>query len=219
MIDLPGHGGMPEAPVGEWPGILIRQCPERPIIMIGWSLGGMLALQLALRYSIRITSLVLVSTTPCFCRKKGWEHGCRESVFGNFEQGVAVHSHKTMSRFFALMFHDDELSRSTYNRLARAAVDRFHPPTQGALAAGLEILSNLDLRAELHKLHLPCLVLHGECDTVVPIAAGRALAAGIADARFLGLPDCGHAPFLTQANLFNQILEEWCRNPGSIAKP
>jgi len=215
-INFPGHAGLPEAPAGQWPDRLLQQCPNRPVIMIGWSLGGMLALQLALRYRSRISGLVLVSATPCFCKKEGWEHGCEDAVFEEFKQGVAMHSIKIMSRFFALMFHGDALPRPAYNRLARAVVNRKHPPTRKALETGLEILSNLDLREDLDNIHLPCLVLHGENDTVVPLAAGQALAAGIPDACFLGFPDCGHAPFLTQADRFNHILEDWCRNPESI---
>ncbi|MDX8391653.1 MAG: alpha/beta fold hydrolase, partial [Mariprofundaceae bacterium] len=45
-ICLPGHGGAADAPTDAWEDHLHKQLPDTPHILIGWSLGGMLALQL-----------------------------------------------------------------------------------------------------------------------------------------------------------------------------
>ena len=39
------------------------------------------------------------------------------------------------------------------------------------LAAGLECLATLDLRERLGKINVPCKILHGECDQIVPLTA------------------------------------------------
>ncbi len=212
MPNLPGHGGVVDAPASEWADILLAGMPEEPSVLIGWSLGGMLAMQMAMAFPQRIAGLVLVSTTPCFRNKSGWEHGCPDAVFHDFESGVQENSLKAMSRFFALMLHGDDLTRPEYNEIARAAVDRSNPASTDGLRQGLSLLGELDLRDMLIDIDLPCLVMHGDQDAVAPVAAGEYLAGHISGAAFECLEGCGHAPFLTQPGKFNQRLEDWCRN-------
>jgi pimeloyl-[acyl-carrier protein] methyl ester esterase len=116
-----------------------------------------------------------------------------------------------MNRFFTLMLHGDNLSRSAYNVLVRQAVDRQTPATTAGIAAGLELLSSIDLRAQLYRLSMPVLVMHGKQDAIVPFAASLALAECLPDSRLQKFTACGHAPFLTQAQTFNAFLEAWCQ--------
>ncbi|MDX8412057.1 MAG: alpha/beta fold hydrolase, partial [Mariprofundaceae bacterium] len=120
-------------------------------------------------------------------------------------------SNKALSRFFALMLHGDGLSHRRYQELARHALDRRHPPSPTTLAMGLQWLARFDLRADLPRLAHPCLVMYGDGDRIVPPAAGHFMAGRLQHAREYVFPDCGHAPFLTQAETFNQQLEAWCR--------
>lgn len=210
-INLPGHGGAAEAPTAAWTDTLAEQLPETPAVLVGWSLGGMLALDIACRRPERIAGLVLVSTTPCFRQRHDWPHGCEASLFADFEQAAREYSAKTMSRFFALMLHGDKLTRSAYNRLAREAVNRQQQPTAAGLAAGLELLADLDLRPGLAGLSVPALIMHGEQDAVVPAGAGVTLSQTLPGSRIRLFPECGHAPFLTQAQTFNTTLEAWCQ--------
>ena len=211
-LNLPGHGGAADAMACEWVNISQAGLPEEPSVLVGWSLGGMLAIELAHRQPERVAGLVLVSTTPCFRNKPGWTHGCSDAVFRDFESGVQENSAKAMSRFFALMLHGDDLTRPEYNDIARAAVDRTHPASADGLRQGLSLLGDLDLRDLLTGIKAPCLVMHGDEDAVVPLAAGEYLAEHIPGAALEGFEGCGHAPLLTQAGKFNQRLEDWCRN-------
>lgn len=207
--NLPGHGGAPELPPGKWGESLLESIPDGSVL-VGWSLGGMLAMQLAHAYPERIASLVLVGTTPCFRMREDWPHGATDEVFDGFVQGVEQQSARMMSRFFALMLHGDGLARSAYNDMAREAIDRNRPPSSKALRDGLVLLDRLDLRSMVEAISMPCLVMHGEADAVVPAAAGGWLAGHIAGAEFVAFAQCGHAPFLTQAEKFNRELEDWC---------
>jgi pimeloyl-[acyl-carrier protein] methyl ester esterase len=207
--NLPGHGGAPELPPEAWGESLLESVSDGTVL-VGWSLGGMLAIRLAHAYPEKIAGLVLVGATPCFRMREGWLHGATDEVFDGFVEGVEQQSARMMSRFFALMLHGDALSRSAYNSIAREAVDRNHPPTTQALRGGLKLLDRLDLRPLAEKIDTPCLVMHGEADAVVPVAAGQWLAKHIAGAEFVSFAQCGHAPFLTQAERFNRKLEDWC---------
>lgn len=208
FLDLPGHGGREDA--SDWIKSIAKQLPESPCTVIGWSLGGILAMKIALKYPEKIAALVLVSTTPSFCSKEGWEHGCSDELFQAFRSGIETNSAKTMSRFFALMFQGDEISRQVYNDIARMAVDRANPPSEAGLRRGLEQLQKCDLRHQLSQIQQPALVIHGMEDAVIPVSAGQQLAQGLTDSSWHPFSHCGHALFLSHSNIFNEALEAWC---------
>ncbi|HXH72752.1 MAG TPA: alpha/beta fold hydrolase [Mariprofundaceae bacterium] len=209
FLNLPGHGGAPES--GDWCATLAAQLPEEACILVGWSLGGMLAIKLARQYPERIAGLVLVSTSPRFRNSNDWPHGCSDEVFGGFVEGVATQSAKTLGRFFTLMLHGEAIERRDFNELARLSIDREQPPTPEGLRHGLQMLAELDLRGVLPEVRQPALVLHGEADAIIPVAAGRYLSEQLPAADWHSFPGCGHAPFLTRTVTFNARLEEWCQ--------
>ncbi|MES0372290.1 MAG: alpha/beta fold hydrolase, partial [Mariprofundaceae bacterium] len=208
FLNLPGHGDTAED--SNWIEAVGNQLPDSPSMIVGWSMGGMVAMQLALQYPEKIAGLVLVSTTPLFCQQEGWESGCNSELFEAFENGVQSNSAKTMSRFFAMMLHGNELSRSEYNQIAREAIDRSTPPSITTLKTGLEYLAKTDLRKALGKLNQPTFIVHGSDDAIIPVAAGQFLAEHIPDSQWHIFEQCGHAPFLTHTNEFNELAERWC---------
>ena len=66
-----------------------------------------------------------------------------------------------------------------------------------ALAGGLAILHNTDLRAEVSRLAQPALILHGALDTLTPPAAGAWLAEALPAAQHVELARAAHAPHLS----------------------
>lgn len=73
------------------------------------------------------------------------------------------------------------------------------PPTE-ILLAGLRLLADTDLRASIRSgpPSQATLLVHGEQDTITPIAASRWLHENIPASTPLYLPQCGHAPMLSQ---------------------
>jgi pimeloyl-ACP methyl ester carboxylesterase len=71
-----------------------------------------------------------------------------------------------------------------------------------------EVVGNLDVRELLSQVQVPTLVMHARDDVMVPIDAGRQMAAGIPRARFIALPGRNHL-FLKHepaaARLFDEI--------------
>jgi len=207
-VNLPGHGGEPDS--GNWLETLRDKLPTEPCILVGWSLGGMLAMQLALAYPERIKALALISSTPCFPQKEGWTDACSDDVLQGFKQGIEQHAAKTISRFFALMLHGDNIERRQFNTIARAAINRNHPASMQGMQQGLQLLERLDLRKHLSNITQATWLAHGEQDAIIPIQAGEYLAEHIPHATLQHFKACGHAPFLTQAGVFNSLLESWC---------
>lgn len=215
-LNLPGHGGAADA--DDWLAAVLAGLPDEPCILVGWSLGGMLAMQLAAAYPARIAGLALVGSTPKFVSGEGWPHAVGRQVLDGFRQALDVQSDKLMGRFFAMMFSGDIVSRETYRDIARQAVNKQQPTSHVALLKGLQLLGSLDLRPLLEKLSMPVWLAHGRNDAIVPPEAMAYLAAALPHAAATWFDDCGHAPMLTQSTQFNEQLEAWCRTISTRQK-
>ena len=82
-------------------------------------------------------------------------------------------------------------------------------PDHAALRGGLRILREADLRGSLARIDCPALVLLGERDTLVPIAAGEALAAALPHGTLRLMPGAGHAPFLSHPEAFAEAVSDF----------
>lgn len=173
---------------------LSRAAPRRCHV-VGWSLGGEVALAWARRKPRQVTRLALVATTPCFARRPGWPCATAPAALEEFRARFEADRAGLLARFVAAQAKGDSRARRVAEAL-QAALARSTP--DAVLAAGLGVLARADLRHELGRLAQPVLVLHGARDRIVPPAAGRRLAAMLPDARWRLLRSGGHAPFLSQ---------------------
>ena len=199
VIDLPGHGRSDwSTGVGDLEGLARAVLPGVPTdaAVLGWSLGGLVALELARRQPGQVRALVLVATTPRFLAGPGWEHGMRPEVLETFTQGLVSDYRATVQNFLTLQTRGDERARETL-RLLRSRLASHGDPDPRALQAGLGILRNADLRDALPRIAVPTLVVAGEHDRLTPASAGRELAATLPMARFRLIERSGHAPFLS----------------------
>jgi malonyl-CoA O-methyltransferase len=199
FVDLPGHGRSP------WPegaqtlqDLSAAVAPHVPAgaAVIGWSLGGIVALELARSRAADLSALVLLATTPCFLNRDDWTAGMNPAVLEGFAAGLAGDYRRTISNFLALQTWGDEHATQALRAL-RASLDDHGEPDPLALRAGLEILRHADIRDRLDAITTPTLVIAGEHDRITPAAAGRELASRLPSARFLQVPKAGHAPFLS----------------------
>ncbi|MDQ6966626.1 MAG: alpha/beta fold hydrolase [Mariprofundaceae bacterium] len=210
-VNLPGHGGAADVPFDAWGDALLDALPDGPVVLIGWSLGGMLGMHLALQHAERLVGLVLLSSTPRFRVAPDWAYGCEDEVFERFQEVLEFDAPRLLDRFFALMLQGDELSRRQYVEIARSAVDKRHPVSLQGWRCGLQWLDTRDLRAELAQIKLPTLIIHGESDAVTPVGAARYMVQAIPGAD-LQVMQGGHALHLSCAQQLNETLEEWCLN-------
>jgi len=223
LPDLRGHGRSAPAPLSlgllaaDLAAVVAAEAPDGLALLAGWSLGGQVALAAlsahpALRAGVR--ALALLGATPRFTKGDGWPHGQPARAV----EGLALRVRRQPGKAFA-RFLDDCLAPGEAEALGAARLAALHaaqPPDPAAALAGLEVLASADLRADLRAglaaLALPALVIHGEADAIVPVAAGRALAAALPAARLATLPGAGHAPFLARqaevAALLSGLLAE-----------
>jgi len=220
VLDLPGHGR------STWPAGLrdlaglaraVFAAVPQGAALLGWSLGGMVALELARQHSRHLRALVLVGTTPKFLAGPDWDPGLRPAILDGFSAGLARDYRRTVQNFLALQTRGDERALATL-RLLRARLAMHGEPDRAALAAGLGILREADLRDSLPRIALPTLVIAGEHDRLTPPEAGRALASALPAARFRLVERCGHAPFLSHpAEVLGEVTGFLARHPGEKA--
>jgi len=218
LVDLPGHGRSGWTAGTRGLADLARQVfPRIPrgAAVLGWSLGGMLALELARQHPRHLRSLLLVATTPKFLAGPDWEHGLPTAVLDDFTHGLAADYRRTVQNFLALQTRGDEHALETL-RLLRGKLTAHGEPDPRALAAGLEILRSADLRDALPHIALPSLVIAGEHDRLTMPGAGRELAVQLPSARFRLIERSGHAPFLSHpAQVLAEVRGFLARHPAS----
>ena len=204
-VDLPGHGQSKSLALGDnidesvdqiFP-ILSRFSQEKPVHILGWSLGGLLAQRLAERYPERVCSLLLVATTPSFLQRKGWHNAMTPTALDNFVESLEKDFVLTIKRFLSLQFMGVKGVQTDIKKLRQEILSS--PPQTQALSDGLTILKQTDLREA--KVSCPQHWMLGELDKLVPISVVTDLARK--DQRsFKVIPGAGHAPFISHPDEF-----------------
>lgn len=174
LIDLPGCG---KAPAGSYDldAILEDLAVTVPcgVVIVGWSLGGMIATAFAERYPERVLALGTVACNAAFLSSEQWPSAMSTARFVSFQQKAGENSSKGLAYFDRLQCGTGAAARS--NRALLAGV-REHEAEAETLLASLHLLAGLDNRYALSSLSIPALHLFGAEDLLVPLAAAEAIA-------------------------------------------
>jgi non-heme chloroperoxidase len=190
----------------------------RDALLVGHSMGGMTALQLALdvpRLALarRVAGLALVSTTAGpFAHVPGWSRLAR---LGGALSSRAV---RVGARHGVHALPSGDLrwwmSRLGFGADAAPAqvqfVERMHTSNSArAFAELLPSLAAFDLSGRLEEIELPTVVVVGTHDRVIGPGHARRLAAGLPRGELIELPRCGHQPMLERRHEFSRITDEF----------
>lgn len=209
--DLPGHGRSPCTADGmQWADVLeqLTDMLDREVeapILLGWSLGGLLALGLGLTQPASLKGLVLMASSPSFRQRPDWTAGIPAATLEDFGQRLHSDPQGTRKRFLALQVLGDPQGRR-----ALEGMSNWPSPDPVCLADGLTLLHEVDLRDRLDSLSMPVQLIHGAQDRIVPPEASFYLQQHLPGSHLHVLEKAGHAPFLSQPQACRDaLLEVW----------
>jgi pimeloyl-ACP methyl ester carboxylesterase len=207
--DMRGHGRS-ECPPGPWTMqdlvvdliAFIEGVNARPCHLVGMSIGGMIAMRLAMQREDLVRSLVLIDTTAEVYADElvGVYRGFQEQIASN--DGIPDDlAEGTLPIFYGPSFMEANPDALKFH------VERQKEMHATALVQGLEALLGRDRLVErLGEIRVPTLVIHGEVDQALAIAEGEQLAEGIPGAELIRVPDAGHSTPLEAPDVVNEAL-------------
>lgn len=207
--DLRGHGlsDVPPAPyaiadhAADLLAVLDAHGLDR-VVLVGISVGGLIALRATLERPEAVAALVLMDTAA----KLGDEDGWNARIATVREQGLPAASETIVQRWFPERFRlaQPDAYRGYRNLLARTPAEGY----VGTCAA----LRDEDLRERLHEIAVPALVMGGSEDVSTPPATVRELSVALPDARWHEIDGSGHLPCVDRpdevADRVDAFLEE-----------
>jgi pimeloyl-[acyl-carrier protein] methyl ester esterase len=176
--------------------------------LLGWSLGGQLALDLAAALPASVERLALIATTPKFLKSPTWRCGTPRPLLARLIHRLHSEGERAVSDFLALLVRGS--APGTAARVLaklRAALRTHGAACPEALSAGLARLRDGDLRPALRRVQAPALVVAGEHDRIIRPTAVRALAHALPQAQYAEIAGAAHAPFLSHPVQFLRRLD------------
>lgn len=167
-VHLPGHGESWLSQVSLRALALelvdkLGQMVSGKVVFLGWSLGGLLAMQAAMLRPDLVRALLLVASTPVFVQQRGWDSAVSAQQFDSFYRLYERAPEKSLQRFIALQAQGDVNDRQVIRALKSASA-----PCGSHLKWGLDCLRESNLLSGLSELRMPVHMLFGEQDRLVP---------------------------------------------------
>jgi len=219
-VDLRGHGESSHPRTGYAIGTmagdleyLVRALRVPRVAIVGWSMGGLVALELARRLGDKASALALVCTTP-----GGLSDA--ENPLAQPDAAAEMKARLTADYRAFLREFGGRLFKDPASPLVAWTVGQLQKTPPHVAEACLDATLAADFRPTLAKLALPTAVLHGRHDTILPLAGGELLAKTIPGARLTVFEDSAHAPFVEEPDAFNAALLAFLRQePAPVAAP
>jgi 3-oxoadipate enol-lactonase len=206
--DMPGYGDSEHVTPLTYASIarrlvdLIDLLELECVDLVGFSFGGMHALHTALSFPDRIRRMVLADTSPAFgmdgTRREDWIRSRLAPIdAGRMPADVAA---QVVDAITAIPL-SGEIRDETIGSFARISARGFR--------AAVECLPDNDVRADLHRIDHPTLVIVGELDRETPVTYSEVLHEGLVNSRLQVLDGVGHLSPCEAPDDFNGLVADF----------
>jgi pimeloyl-ACP methyl ester carboxylesterase len=174
-------------------------------MLVGFSMGGSIAVRFASAYNeTQVSKLVLAgAAVPIWTRRDDFPYNLPMSDVDDLIKLNYKDRPKLLSNF-AKIFSSTEtsLNEGIGNWLNAIGLSASSHATAECLVA----LRDTDLRADLEKISIPTLILHGKNDKICSFDLAEQMKAGIKDSHLVPFEKSGHSLFLEETHKFNAEL-------------
>lgn len=205
--DLPGFGNEPpfdsssRTPerYADWLAEKMAAHCQGGVHVIGYSMGGSLAMLLALRHPKQVGSLTVCCSSPCWGR--GWRRAVAD-VSASLAGPISMELfQQTILWGFSRWNRDPDVEAIVVDMVRKA-----HRPTMIDL---FRSLARLDLRSRLGELRVPTLVVGATLDLLAPPSHFRLLADLVPEAELRVVRGATHLLCLSRADEFSSIVADF----------
>ena len=147
---------------------LIDQNTSSNTILMGWSLGGNLAIKYASVSQKKFLGLITLQTNPCFIAQDQWANALVLSEFSALYDLVKNDDRKAFVRRFTHLLVNGSSQHKSDRKKLKACYSEATIKESAILLSGLDLLRDLDVREDLIKVSLPSLHLLGKADALIP---------------------------------------------------
>ncbi len=236
-VDLPGFGLNVEQQLSLYSidnvVALVADVIDEPAVIIGWSLGGLVATQLACRFPEKAKALVTVASSPFFIEQvadnktelstiktqgdtelANWP-GIKAQILASFHQMLSTNIEKTINNFLKIQAMGSEHVRSDIKRI-KELVMAYPLPNKTTLDRSLMLLESVDVRAQLADISIPFLRLYGKLDSLVPKKVIDLVSELQPNSEHYVFAKASHAPFISHQQEFLTVLTDWLEQQNLI---
>jgi non-heme chloroperoxidase len=198
---------------------LLTELDLHDIVLGGFSMGGgEVARYLGTYGSDRVRAAVLISSIPPFLLKTPeTPNGLDQSVFDDIQAAIAADRFAYLTAFYNDFYNLDVLLGE---RISEQAVRDSWNVAAGASPIGTWACPptwHTDFRADLRKIDVPTLVMHGTADRILPIeATGARTHEMVNDSQYVVIQGAPHGCLWTHADEVNRALLRFVAAPGPV---
>ncbi len=191
--------------------LLVHWRVEEPCLILGQSMGGMIALQFALDHPGRVRGLILCNPLAHWDFAHVWSLAGFPALLlaAASTRAVPPSLGRAMARWLSARnagLYENSPGREIAIEYVQRSTRRM---SWRAIWERAWAIVSTDLRARLGEISAPVLVLRGRLDTMTGRDWAREIAEGVRDGTYREIPGSGHLGLLTRPDLYHAAVEEW----------
>lgn len=173
-------------------------------VIIAWSLGGMIAQEIAAINPHLISKLILINSTGCFVKKENYPFGAKISLLRSMKKGLKKNINQTLKNFISSVY---KTTNEDFISFKLRTIDKFQLEN---LLYGLDYFLNMDLRGLEYEINFPIYILHSKEDQIIPPESSYFLFLGYKEKKIIEIDSDNHAIYANNQlkEIINKIIHD-----------